>query len=576
MSADQKPALHVQETQLEYFELAYNTISQPILLLDENKCVLFANKEFERQTNISNEVARGKSIASIAPEGQHHATQALVASLDINMSGKRSYSTMWLKGEHEELHLAWTISVVALHSMRYFLCVAQEISVSGDERQLNDRITGLPKKVIFDRALTRIMQRMDRDKSFRCAVLMFDLDDFKKVTHLHSLDIAHDVLRRVGKVISENVRKGDVVARFDSDKFGVILDGIKEQSDAVHIAQELRYYLEQPQEYDGRRFVVTASIGLYIPAPSEKVDVIKAHCDEAMHKAKSGGKNRVVVYKKEFTKTSRRHLDLESLLIKGLDSPHDNFFFNYMPIVDVDKKRIHKFEALLRIRDPQQPNHFILPPDLIKVAEDTGYINQLGRWAILSATMQIAQWSKQYPLERIGVSVNVSLVQVFRGTAYEAIKDAIEQTGIDPQLLSVELTESMFAHDIARIQQLIGKLKDIGVSSSLDDFGAGQTQIRQLSSLPIDEIKIDKSFLTRPFTSHDRGQLGHVIALAKHAQKTVVCEGIETKTHYQTVVRSGGDFGQGFAFSAGVEPMIASAFIRKQASGDFNIFDLTG
>ena len=381
------------------------------------------------------------------------------------------------------------------------------------------------------------------------ALHWIDLDHFKEVNDTLGHPVGDALLKSVAKRLRKTLRGPDLVARLGGDEFAVLQAGAACEADATKLAKRLLHALAEPHHVLGHKVTAAASIGIAL-APqhgSDPAELMK-HADLALYAAKTSGRCTYMFFRSEhLNKSGDRHQlekDLQKAQAKGELEMH------YQPIVNLEQGGVTSFEALMRWHHPE--HGLIEPGEFIPVAEETGFIVEMGEWALRQACKEATTWP-----ENVKVTVNLSAIQFANGDVYKAVKKALDETGLKPNRLELEITESVLLRDEPEVQDALHKLRGLGVKIGLDDFGTAYASLSYLRSFPFDKIKIDRSFI-RDLDGPQRADcvaIIHAVAgLAKQLQMGAVAEGVETLDHLRTVTMAGCDV-QGFYFS---EPVPAS------------------
>jgi len=427
-----------------------------------------------------------------------------------------------------------------------------------------DRATGLANRQRFMNELERAL-RDSQENSCMGAVLEFNLDRFKQINEALGPAAGDRVIKEAGRRIRGTMhslsRAGDagavqgVAARFGGDEFSVVVAAVKNMQHAARVAESLLRALALPYQIDGKELHVTASAGLALfPADGTIIDELVKNAAAALHSAKQAGRNSYRFYSKEFNDKAARRLTLEGWLRKAIERGELELF--YQPKLRVATREVCGAEALLRWRHPQRG--LVPPNEFIPVAEESGLILGVGEWAIHAACRQLRDWDAA-GLQRVSIAVNVSPRQ-FQPQLPGIVRAAVDSTG-QGEYLQLELTESSVMGDPQKAINLLGELKGLGMKLSIDDFGTGYSSLSYLQKLPLDELKIDCSFLfaIRP----DGGEavlVDLIIGMAHSLGLSVVAEGVETELQLDYLRKRGCDECQGFLFS---EPLPAAEFATK-------------
>jgi diguanylate cyclase (GGDEF)-like protein len=448
-----------------------------------------------------------------------------------------------------------------------------------------DSLTGLPNRRLFSEQLDLLLNLGARGEE-KLALLFLDLDNFKRINDSLGHNAGDQLLREVAQRLSGCVRDSDLVAfdadagpvidvsRLGGDEFTVVLNRIEDTDSIGPIAQRLIAALVEPIVIEGHELVVTPSIGIAV-APNDSPDVeglLKA-ADTAMYHAKAAGKNNYVFYRSDMDPPGIERLLLETDLRKAVE--RDELVLHYQPQIDTRNGTVVGAEALLRW---QHPEHGLVPPfEFIALAEEMGLIGELGNWVLHEACMQLkALHAQGFKLPK--VTVNVSAMQ-FNSEFVGTVRSVLQESGLPPASLQLELTEGVVMNDASYTIGALCELKDLGVTLSVDDFGTGYSSLSYLSRLPLDELKIDRSFVIKSHESeNDANLVIAIIALARSMNLELVAEGVETEEQYAFLTGHGAHVIQGYLFSRPVtadelKPLLAPWHFMQQIQ---SIADGTG
>lgn len=419
-----------------------------------------------------------------------------------------------------------------------------------------DSLTSLPNRRLFTEQLSLLLRLSQRNKQ-KLALLFLDLDNFKRINDSLGHSAGDLLLREVGLRLSNSVRDSDVVAhyvdgggkidvsRLGGDEFTVVLNQVDCVESAGLVAERLMAALMQPMMIEGHELVITPSIGIALaPDHADDVEGLLRCADTAMYHAKAVGKSGYLVYDSQMDAAGIDRLTLETDLRRAIE--RNELVLHYQPQVDTNTGGVVGAEALLRWQHPEQG---LIPPfRFIPLAEEMGLIGELGDWAIRAACHELIRLeSKGLRLPK--VAVNVSAMQ-FTPSFIRRVKQILEETGVDPSKLELELTEGVVMGDTSASVRALGELREMGVSLSIDDFGTGYSSLSYLSRFPLDELKIDRSFVIAADKSEqDASLVVAIIAMAKGLGLKVVAEGVETPEQYHFITSSGAQVIQGYLFS---------------------------
>ena len=418
----------------------------------------------------------------------------------------------------------------------------------------HDNLTSLPNRLLLQDRLQRMMVKAKRHNTY-AAVLFLDLDRFKKINDTLGHDIGDKLLLEVAKRLEKCVRRSDTVARLGGDEFAIVLDDLRDTKFVAVVARKILNALSKPIFIEEFELYATSSIGISLfPDDSEEVDGLMRCADTAMYRAKEAGKNNYQYYTADMNMRAFEFLLLESGLRKALDN--DELIVFYQPLIDLSTNKLIGMEALLRWQHPEKG--MISPGDFIPLAEETGLIEPIGDWVLRAACEQNRKWQDAgYPA--VKVSVNMSARQFSKKNLVENISNVLDETGLKPEHLGIEITESVIMQDVQSTIAKLQKLHNMGISLSIDDFGTGYSSLSYLKLFPIDDLKIDRSFVFNITTdSTDAAIAASIIVLAHSMNLNVVAEGVETQEQLELLRKQGCDIVQGFLFS---RPLSAEEFV---------------
>ncbi|MCA1619112.1 MAG: EAL domain-containing protein [Acidobacteria bacterium] len=448
------------------------------------------------------------------------------------------------------------------------------------ERQLlhdafHDALTGLPNRALFIDRLKHALARHKRLGAAQFSVLFLDLDRFKVINDSLGHAIGDQLLVGIARRLETCLRPGDTVARLGGDEFTVLLEDVSDTREVIAVAERIETELSLPFNLGGHEVFTTASIGI---APSttgyERSDDILRDADTAMYRAKSLGKSRHEVFDKEMHTRAVNLLHLETDLRRALD--RREFSVYYQPIVSLETGVVQGFEALLRWRHPV--HGFISPAEFIPVAEETGLILPVGRWALEEACRQMCEWQGQFPrAAEMYVSVNLSGRQFANPELIEQIKEALRSTGLRPQSLKLEVTESVVMGDIEKTIEMLRQLRALGVESSIDDFGTGYSSLAYLHHFPSTTLKIDRSFIGRMGEGGENTEIVRtILLLARNLGMRVVAEGVETEAQLARLQSLSCEYGQGYLFSKAVNATAVGRLLSEGSPRSLRAADTEG
>jgi diguanylate cyclase (GGDEF)-like protein/PAS domain S-box-containing protein len=435
-----------------------------------------------------------------------------------------------------------------LQSLANVLAAALERQAIEDQirhRAMHDDLTGLPNRALFldrlDHALTAV-----RRTGGMAAILFLDLDHFKLVNDSLGHHIGDEVLVAAAPRLKQALRASDTVARFGGDEFGILLENIAGERDATHMAERVASAFAQPFVLAGREHFVTASIGIALARGSERPQDLIRDADAAMYRAKERGRARYELFDEAMRSRAIGRLRVENDLRRALE--HGQLRLEYQPLVWLSDRSIRSVEALLRWDHPAQG--VVMPAQFIPIAEANGLIEPIGRWVLQQACRQAGEWYGARPDEApIGISVNLSALQIARAELPDLVFASLHASGLDPACLSLEIAETVMLGDFGALSDALLALKRLGVRLVLDDFGMGYSSLAYLTRLPLDALKIDRSFIHGlGVEGRDTAVTAAIIAMSQALSLEVVAEGVETQAQADELLGLGCRIAQGFHF----------------------------
>ena len=437
-----------------------------------------------------------------------------------------------------------------------------------------DNLTGLPNRLLFKEHLGLSLAHAVRSKKL-AAILFLDLDRFKKINDTLGHSIGDKLLQEVAERLLICVRKSDVVgrdeggyltssvARLGGDEFTVLLTDIATLQDAARVARRIIDNVSQPINLDGHEVIVTTSIGISLyPDDGKDVVALIKNADTAMYHAKDQGRNNFQFYTQSMNATAYERLILENSLRKALE--REEFFVHYQPQFDIETGEIIGAEALVRWKHPEMG--IVSPAAFIPLAEETGLIIQIDEWVMESACAQNKLW-QMAGLPPITVAVNLSGQHFIRKNLLETVARIIEDTGIDPRYLDLELTEGVLMKNAKETVSTLRALKEMGLHISIDDFGTGYSSLSYLKRFPLDTLKIDQSFVREITTDSDSAAITTaIIAMARSLKLRVLAEGVETEEQLAFLRDHGCHAMQGFLYSRPISPGEFVRFFQERCA----------
>ncbi len=537
---------------LEIYENVIKNTSEGVMITDKNNRIVFINKAFCSITNFGEKDVIGKN-PSILKSGIHT---------------KKFYKNMWKsledtghwKGEIWNKHKDGTIfpELLSINTLKNknkeienYIAIFTDISeIKKSEAKIrniamHDSLTGLPNRTMMSNMISHSLKSAKRQNELM-AIMFIDLDNFKTINDNYGHKEGDNILVETAKRLKKILREEDIVYRFGGDEFIITLEHIKNSEDIAKIAQKLNQSIQMPYQTNNYTFYISCSIGIAIyPNDALTPDELIKNADAAMYQAKNRGKNRYSFYSQELGKQIQEELQIENLLRESIEN--NEFEIYYQPKIDTKTFHIVGLEALLRWNSSK--NGMLSPTKFIPIAEKTGLIIPLGNWIVLEACNQIKKWHDK-KLYDGNISVNISGVQLNNKNLVNSIKNALKESNLSPCYLDLEVTESVLMNDVKRWIITLEQIRDIGIDISIDDFGTGYSSLSYLRELPVDELKIDKSFIDDiPYDQDACAIVKSIISLAKTLGYKTVAEGVEKEEQQKYLLENNCDIIQGYYYS---------------------------
>jgi diguanylate cyclase (GGDEF)-like protein len=431
-------------------------------------------------------------------------------------------------------------------------------------RVLHDALTGLPNRLSFVDSCTEALRRANVSGS-PVGVIFMDLDHFKLINDSLGHHAGDELLRAVAPRLRAHLRPGDIVARFGGDEFGILVDRLADEEEALVIADRVAAAFAEPVVLGGVEHYITASLGIAVATPTSSEpadpDMLIRDADAAMYRAKERGRARCEVFDAEMRARALRRLEVERELRQGIE--RSELSLAYQPVVSLLDGEITALEALVRWDHPLRGQ--LEPQTFIPIAEESGLIEPIGRWVQEQACRQILEWDAMRSHERPpDVAVNLSARQVSNRDFAGSIAEVLARTGLPPERLRLEITEGVLVEESAHAQATLEKLSELGVKLVLDDFGTGYSSLAYLNRFPLDGLKIDRSFVDALGVEQERTAIVEaIIGMARALSLDVIAEGVENEAQVSELRRLGCDYAQGHYFSRPLSVERASALLER-------------
>lgn len=423
----------------------------------------------------------------------------------------------------------------------------------------HDSLTGLPNKSKFSEQLRESINRSIRSGQ-QFALMFVDLDRFKIINDSMGHDAGDQLIRIAGERLSSLTREKDILFRWGGDEFTIILENIDTLDDVATISERIIKGMSSPISIAKQELVITTSIGIAVyPNDSDSSEALIKNADAAMYHAKGSGRNRYEFYTPEMNARAKERLELESGLQKALQN--EEFILHYQPKYGASTQKLVGVEALLRW---QHPSYGLVMPDrFIPALEENGLINAVGEWVLRTACAQNKMW-QEHGFAPVTVSVNISAVQFRSPQLIDTVARVLDETQLESRYLELELTESMFISNTEAAINTMYRLKDLGVSLSIDDFGSGYSSLSYLKRFPVDYLKIDRSFIKDIENSNKDAAITNAITVLAHSlNMKIVAEGVESQGQLDYLKSQGCQELQGFLFSRPISAQEVSELLEK-------------
>jgi len=540
------------QRRLEEVAAVFTSTGEGVLITDHSGAIRDVNDAFTQITGYARDEVRGRNTAMLA-SGRHDA-----AFFDKMWNELRTHGIwrgeMWNRRKDGEIYpQRTTISRIRAEGgeERGYVSVFSDISgIKKTEEQLqflayHDPLTKLPNRELVKEHLSQAIARCKRSGN-KVALMFLDLDGFKNVNDSLGHLAGDNLLQQAALRLQKALRAEDHVARIGGDEFVIMIEGVQRDADVAPVAEKLVQALRAAFLIEGREVSVSGSLGISLfPDDGESVTTLMRNADSAMYSAKEAGRDQFRFYSQQLTTRAFEHVLLDNALRVALE--REELRVAYQPQVNLSNGQIIGVEALLRWQHPAMGT--VAPGRFIPHAERCGLITGIGNWVMEAACRQGVNWLAQ-GLQFGHVAVNVAAPQFAADDFLETVSDCLRRTGLPPQLLELEITESILLKDSLGAIQRMCDLRALGVRFSIDDFGTGYSSLSYLNKMPIDRLKLDRSFVSQITTeASDRISAEAVIALGKAMNIRVLAEGIETQQQADTLLAMGCTDGQGFRYS---------------------------
>jgi diguanylate cyclase (GGDEF)-like protein/PAS domain S-box-containing protein len=560
-----KARMRLQESE-EFFRLTFNQAAVGIALLGSDGRVLRTNSKMSQILGYAEIELLQRFFQQLTCDEDLPDELALIARLKAGEISDYQREKRLIRRDGARVWVSVNVSSMRdLHGNQRFICVIKDIQrrKQAEEALLrmanHDALTGLPNRVLMQDRLGQAIMHAHR-ATRQVAVMFIDLDRFKHVNDSLGHDAGDTLIVEIARRLSHSLRESDTVARQGGDEFVVVLPDLAGREDAARVARKLLDNLFQPMLLCGQEVFPSGSIGIAMyPGDGADAATLLKCADSAMYGSKGQGGNHYSFYTAEMGEQAAQHLRMEGALQRALQ--REEFLLVYQPVVDIGSGIVTGVEALLRWQPVDRP--MVSPAEFIPLAEETGLIVPIGDWVLATAMHQQVAW-RRAGLPPVRISVNLSARQFLGQDVAQRVAALLEETGCDPAMLTLEITESVLMENPAAATETMGRLAAMGVQLAIDDFGTGYSSLASLKRFPIHSLKIDRSFvmdLTQD--ADDAAIVNAVIALAHSMKLNVIAEGVETTEQLAFLQQHGCDQMQGYCFSRPVAPQAIAAMLGK-------------
>jgi diguanylate cyclase (GGDEF)-like protein/PAS domain S-box-containing protein len=535
----------------------FENTAEGVVITDPEERILAVNRAFVEITGYSEEEVLG-ATPRLLNSGRHNAEFYREMWVELKRTGQWR-GELWNRHKNGQIYPElMTISAVVDSGgeLTHYVGVFRDIThLKRSEEKLaylahHDALTGLPNRTLFQARLEQCLQRAARYQR-QVGLVFLDLDRFKTVNDTLGHPVGDALLKQVATVLAKQVREADTIARLGGDEFVIILDDIPALRFAANFVERLLTVFAQPFLVEGHELFVTASIGVSVyPQDGEEIDALVRHADVAMYQTKNSGRNGFSFFSATMTEGATERLRLEHDLHGALQ--RHEFVLHYQPQFSLETRQLMGVEALCRWNHPTLG---LVPPNqFIPIAEDVGLIDRLGAWVLEESCRQMIAWDHAgFRVPRL--AVNLSVRELERTNLVDEITDILQRTGITPDRLELEVTESMIMRNPEVGIQTLAALRELGVTLAVDDFGTGYSSLAYLKRLPLNRLKIDRSFVEKLTQDpNDDAIVRAILALGRSLGLETLAEGIETLAQVDFLVAEGCVEGQGYLFSRPLPP----------------------
>ena len=559
----EKRTRQLQESEKKYRTL-FETSKSAMLLVDtESGLLTMANKEFCDLIGYTRQEVENSLhfLNFVHPDDHERARKYFDTSRQDAGTAPAEFEIKGLTREEKKLHLyykvaaipEWNSLVISIFDLTDKRRVEEELR----QRTFYNSLTGLPNSELFKNRLKKSIQTRQEDQGYFFAVIFIDLDRFKLVNDSLGHQKGDELISLMAKRLERGVKKRDTVAHFGGDDFGLLIEA-EDLPEAALRAEKIKDQFVEPFEIAGNEIYTTCSMGIVVSSQdySEPEEIFR-DADTALHRAKSTGPGNYVVFDPQMHAQVSDLLQLETELRKAIQQKE--FVLYYQPIYNLADLRITGFEALIRWIHPDKG---MVPPNVfIPIAEETELINPLGEWILDTACRQARKWNKDG--RELTMNINLSGVQFKDKNLINVLENTFRKNSISPLHINLELTESVVMGDAEESINTLNKIKKLGARLSIDDFGTGYSSLNYLQKFPIDNLKIDRSFINTMETQSGQELVRAILAMTQSLGIKAVAEGIETWEQVKLLQELNCNLGQGYHFSKPLDEESADALLQE-------------
>ena len=566
----------------QLFQLITENAADMIAVVDSNGQRIYNSPAYQHVLGYSaDELKTTSSIEQVHPDDRAQVLEAAHKARSTGQGQRLEYRIRHKDGSWRILESTASVVRNQKGKTEKLVIVNRDISERKRAEQMlahnafHDGLTDLPNRALFLDRLQRAFALSKRHPDYKFAVLFIDVDEFKVFNDSLGHTVGDEVLVQIGQRLTASLRdvdtisrpqvggaaKDDTLARVGGDEYTILLEDVRNPSDAIRVAERLQTKLAAPFTVHGYEIVVTASVGIALS------NAVCAHAEDllrdaniAMYRAKRSGKARCEVFDTAMHAGAVRRLELETELRKGLELRE--FRTHYQPIISLTTGRITGFEALTRW---QHGERLLAPIEFIAVAEETGLILPMNRVLLREACEQLRSWQAQFPAQPpLTMSVNITSKEFAHPDLANGIRETLKETGLDPNYLQLEITETIAMGDPVRAASVLSELKALGVRLSVDDFGTGYSSLSRLQQFPVDSLKIDRAFISHMDSDAESNKIVQIIVmLAQNLGLVTIAEGTETDAQVEQLKALNCGFAQGYFFSKPADPETISDLLLK-------------